>query len=102
LGELTPSSIFNGRTQSWLIIQYLSEPVKVGDGAWKINLVANLVIFENGDQVGRGIPFNKTVFVRAVEPPLQPLNNASELEKKIYNARKNGLEIYRIQDLDLN
>jgi hypothetical protein len=100
LGELTPPSIFGGKSQSVLIIRYLSEPVKVGEGQWQQDMVANLVIFENADQTGKAIAFNKTVFVRAVDTP--PLStNASSLQKTAYAARKAGLEIYRIQDLEL-
>ncbi|MBD2531909.1 hypothetical protein H6G97_20900 [Nostoc flagelliforme FACHB-838] len=100
LGNLTPNDIFNGTTQSALIVRYLREPEKLNEGKWQIDMVANLVIFQNGDQVGKAISFNKSIFVRAIDtPPLPP--NASDLQVATYRARQAGMEIYKIQDLDL-
>lgn len=98
LANLTPQEVFMGKTQSLLIIQHLSEPQKAGEGKWKLDLVANLVIFESGKQAGKAIAFNKTVFVRSIDTPL-PTKNATELQMTAYKARRDGLEIYRIQDL---
>lgn len=97
---LTPSDVFTGETQSALLVRYLSPPEKISEGKWRMDMVANLVIFKGKDQAGNAISFNKTVFVRAVDTPPLP-NNPSVQVIAAYNARKAGMEIYRIQDLDL-
>jgi hypothetical protein len=61
-------------------------------------LVASLVIFEEGRGSGKALPFNKTIFVRSIDTPPLP-KNATELQITAYKARKDGLEIYKIQDL---
>lgn len=100
LAQLTPPDVFSGKTQSTLIVRHLSEPEKISEGAWKLDMVANLVIFEDSNQVGKAISFNKTIFIRAVDtPPLA--SNASDLQRTIYRVRQAGLEIFKIQDLGL-
>jgi hypothetical protein len=101
LANLTPSEVFNGNTQSALIVRYLSVPSQLGEGNWRVEMVANLVIFQNGDRVGKAVSFNKTIFIRAVDTPLLP-SNASDLQLATYRARKAGMEIFKIQDLDLH
>jgi hypothetical protein len=58
------------------------------------------VIFENGEAIAQAIPFNKTIFIRAVDTPPIP-KGATALQQAAYLARKSGLEIYQIQDLQL-
>lgn len=100
IAALTPSDVFNGETQSALVVRYLAPPAKLSDGQWRIDMVANLVVFKGKDQSGKGISFNKTIFVRAVDTPPLP-NNPSVQQLAAYNARKAGMEIYRIQDIDI-
>ncbi|MBD2358597.1 hypothetical protein H6G41_28990 [Tolypothrix sp. FACHB-123] len=100
IAALTPSDVFNGETQSTLVVRYLAPPLKLSDGQWRIDMVANLVVFKGKDQSGKGISFNKTIFVRAVDTPPLP-NNPSKQQLAAYNARIAGMEIYRIQDVDL-
>ncbi|WP_242072108.1 hypothetical protein [Nostoc sp. FACHB-110] len=100
IAGLTPSEVFTGETQSALLVRYISPPEKISLGQWRIDIVANLVIFKGKDQAGKAISFNKTVFVRAIDTLPLP-NNPSAQMLAAYNARKAGMEIYRIQDLDL-
>ena len=104
LASLTPQDVFQqSGTQSSLIVRQISEPeaIGVGSGKWKVNLIANLIIFLNGDSVGKAIPFNKTIYVRAIDtPPLPP--GALSLQLAAYRARRDCLEIYQIQDLNLS
>ncbi|WP_138504536.1 hypothetical protein [Nostoc sp. PA-18-2419] len=100
IAALTPSDVFNGNTQSALLVRHLSPPQKIEEGKWRLEMVANLVVFKGQDQLGKAISFNKTVFVRAVDTPPLP-NNPSVPQIEAYRARKAGMEIYRIQDLDL-
>lgn len=100
LAELTPQSIWRSKTAVFLAINRIGEPQKIAQGKWKVKLVANLLTFENSDAVGKGIPFNKEIYVRAVTPSLSPLpTSASEYQKTAYRIREAGLEIYKITDL---
>ncbi|UKP01042.1 hypothetical protein [Nostoc sp. UHCC 0870] len=100
LANLTPPDVFNGSTQSLLKINFLSEPKKLRTGKWAIDMVAELIIFNNSNMLGEPIKFNKTIFVRAIDTP-KLSKKASELEKTAYRIREAGLEIYKIQDLEL-
>lgn len=100
LGKLTPVDVFNGTTQSVLAVRYFSEPQKLVQGKWSIDMVANLVVFQGSNQVGKAIAFNKTIFVRAIDTPAPPANSAS-IQRIAYSVRKAGLEIYKMQDLEI-
>ncbi len=100
LATLTPRSIFSGSTQVMLLVTHLSEPQQLGPGQWKVKMVANLLTFEQGDNTGKAIPFNKDVYVRSIDTPLLPLpEGVSSLHQTAYQIRQAGLEIYAIRDL---
>jgi hypothetical protein len=61
-------------------------------------MVANLTVFDQGNNLGEVIPFNKEIFVRAVEAPDSP-TTVDGLAAVIYQVRASGLEIYAIRDL---
>jgi hypothetical protein len=98
IASLTPQNVFSGDTQAVLVINYLSEPTKIGEGKWKIGMVSNLLVFNKGDKLGKAVAFNKELFVKSVEAPKTP-EGASKLEKTIYNIRQSGLEIYAVREL---
>ena len=102
LAELIPQDVFYGATQSVLIVRHVSLPRQKLEGIWTIDLISNLVILKSLDKAGNGkaIPFNKTISVRAVDNPTLSVK-ATKLQETIYQARKAGLEIYKIQDFDL-
>lgn len=100
LATLTPRSIFSGGTQVMLMVTHLSEPQQLQPGKWKTKMVANLLTFDQGDNTGKAIPFNKDVYVRSIDTPLLPLpNGVSSLHQTAYQIRQAGLEIYAIRDL---
>ena len=103
IAKLTPQDVFQGKgSQGLLVIRRISEPrmVEGEDGAWKVALVANLVLFSSKNKVGNAIPFNKEVFVKAIDPPALPLEEKSSgLAQIVYRTRQAGLEIYAIRDL---
>jgi hypothetical protein len=102
IAKLTPSSVYSSGqgTQAILLVKHIGQPQKLSPGQWKVPVVSNLVIFDNGNNLGKAISVNKDVFVRSVDtPPLRP--NPSALDQTIYNARRDGLEIYAMQDLNL-
>jgi hypothetical protein len=98
LASITPPGIFQGRTQVVLVPLSIQPPVKISDGKWKVKMIANLTIFDQGSNLGDVIPFNKEIFVRAVEAPESP-NTVDGLAAVIYQVRASGLEIYAIRDL---
>ena len=100
VSELTPPEIFTGNMESALIVRHISQPLKIDSGKWSVNLVANLVFFENGDEVNKAISFNKKIFIRAVDTPALP-KESSSVQQSIYQVRKAGMEIFKIQDLKL-
>lgn len=100
IGNLTPPDVFNGSTQSILKVSLLSQPTRIKDGQWKVDMVANIVIFQGSNLVGKPISFNKTVFVRAIDTAAVP-RFASDVQETASRVRKAGLEIYKIQDLGL-
>ena len=101
LADITPSGLFTGATQTVLSISYLSEPELIETGKWKLNMVANLFIFQFGDKVGQVIPINKTIYVKAVYvSPKSLRESATGFYKIISEARNAGLEIYRFGDVE--
>ena len=101
LASITPTNIFNGDTQVSLIPRFISQPRQLRDGKWEIDFIGTLVTFERSDNSGKGITFNKTITLSSISNPEYIPANTSELSKKIYSARKAGLEITEIVDLDL-
>lgn len=101
LTEITPSGIFSGNMQMTLVPRYISDPRKIKEGKWEIDLIATLVRFDRDDNSGNGIAFNKTITVEAVSTPQSPPDDTTELAKKIYNIRQAGLEITEIVDTSL-
>ncbi len=97
LAQITPQGVFRGQAQAVLIAQDVSVPEKVGDGMWKLVLIANLISFEV-EKGSTAIPFNKEIFVRSVLAPSVLDVTATNLERQIGQVRASGLEIYAIQD----
>jgi hypothetical protein len=98
LADMTPPGVFKGKTQVVLVPLSIQPPIKIEEGKWKVKMIANLTIFDQGNNLGEVIPFNKEIFVRAVEAPESP-TNISGLAAVIYQVRASGLEIYAIRDL---
>jgi len=100
IGNITPPDVFNGSTQSILKISLLSEPKKIKTGHFQVDMVAEVIVFQGNNMVGEPIGFNKTIFVRVIDTPTLP-NISSDFQQTAYRVRKAGLEIYKIQDLNL-
>ncbi|MCV3212394.1 hypothetical protein OGM63_02415 [Plectonema radiosum NIES-515] len=98
LASITPPGIFQGKTQVVLVPLLIQSPIKIESGKWKVKMIANLTVFDQSNNLGDIIPFNKEIFVRAVEAPESPAN-ISGLAAVIYQVRASGLEIYAIRDL---
>lgn len=98
LASITPSGVFQGKTQVVLVPLSIQSPIKISEGKWKVKMVANLTVFAQNSNLGEIIPFNKEIFIRAVVPPQSP-NQVDGLAAVIYQVRSSGLEIYAIRDL---
>ena len=100
LAEMVPDGVFTGESQVSLVTRHISEPRKIKDGIWEVDYIATLVNFNRYKNEGKGIAFNKTITVEAIDTPKLPVK-PTELDKKIYSARESGLEIIQIVDYDL-
>ncbi|OLP17459.1 hypothetical protein BST81_16855 [Leptolyngbya sp. 'hensonii'] len=98
LAELTPAQVFSGQMEVIFVPKEITEVKPIQPGKWKVSLIANLVTFNRGTQVGEAIPFNKDVYVRAVIPP-HTSSQSSDLERLVADIRQAGLEIYAMTTL---
>jgi hypothetical protein len=99
VAELTPPGVFTGTTQMVIVVDHVSDPAEVGDGRWKVNVVAHLYVFNETNALGQAIPFNREVFVEAVTAPAIPAG-ITPLEQAIYSIRQAGVQIYAIRELE--
>lgn len=100
--------ILQGKSEVAFLPLDIQDPVEVrgnsNERLWKIQIVANLVYRATADASEKVVPFNKTVYLRAVEPPSLTEVDAStskdrkDLARVIATARAAGLEIYAIED----
>jgi hypothetical protein len=98
LGKLTPSSVFNGTVKVIFVPLEIQNPVLIEPGKWKVVVIANLLVLDQSDITGKAIPFNKEVYLKAVEAPeFQP--GLSGIGLAVQQMRASGLEIYAIRDL---
>lgn len=93
----TPPGVFTGTVQQLLLIKRVAKPIQIEQNKWRVDMVAQLLLFRNKERV-RSIPFYRSLFIRRVEVPTLP-KKPTKLEQTIYNARKSGLEIYLIKEL---
>lgn len=98
LAEITPNGVFRSNTQVALVPLEIQSPQKIAEGKWKVRMVANLMVFDKENNLGNVIPFNKEIFVQAVEAPKFEREKAG-VASIIYQVRSSGLEIYAIRDL---
>lgn len=64
LAILTPQGIFSGKgDQGFFVLELIDAPEKIADG-WKVRIQGRLMLFGDGDNVGRAIALKYDVFVR--------------------------------------
>lgn len=73
MAAITPPGVFSGSAQSVLNIETISTPRELQAGYWQVDMVANLLIFDPTHPQGLAVPFNKSLFVQAVEWSPSPL-----------------------------
>lgn len=95
--SLVPPEVFNQNKQVILNIKRMNEPKVVEPGKWKVEVIASLRFYED-KQLITALPFNKQVFVQAVEIMNDSPLPLTPLEKIVYGMTESGLEIYLIKD----
>ncbi|WP_013334319.1 hypothetical protein [Gloeothece verrucosa] len=98
---LDSSSLNNDDSlEKLLIIQKISEPEKIAEGKWKVNIFANQLIFSNLDKLGKSIEFNKQILIKTIDQPAIILSdNSLPLNLVVYQLAEARLQIFNICDL---
>ena len=102
IADITPSQVFEDerQTEVHLEILNLSEPKPVGEGAWQVDVVATRTVIQQGMETDR-FPFNKSVFIRAIEPYQLP-ETPTATHLAMFEYRGGGMEVYAIDGLRLS
>ena len=102
IATLTPPEVFTGKAQSVLSFESVSQPKPMDDDTWQVDVVANLLIFDGTHPQGLTVPFNKSVFVAAIEPTTDPLpDHSTPIQQAVYRLKQSGLQIREMRDLDI-
>ncbi|MEA5514813.1 hypothetical protein [Nodularia sp. UHCC 0506] len=93
----------NRETEYVLVIEKISQPTKIDDGKWKIEMFANQLNFSGSNNLGNSTAFNKQILVQAIDEaaislPAQPL----PWHLAAYRLGEARLEIYEICDINDN
>ncbi|MBE9007616.1 hypothetical protein IQ259_21760 [Fortiea sp. LEGE XX443] len=92
--------IINKGSEYVLVIDSISQPIKIAEGAWKVETYAHQLSFSNYDKLGESNSFNKQILVRVVDEaatslPEKPLS----WNVAAYRLGEARLEIYNICDI---
>ena len=98
LGKLTPSNVFSGTVKVAFVPLEIQKPILIEPGKWKVIVISNLLVLDQSDITGKAIPFNKEVYLRAVEAP-EFQSGLTGIVLAVQQMRASGLEIYAIRDL---
>ncbi|BAY16301.1 hypothetical protein NIES21_21260 [Anabaenopsis circularis NIES-21] len=83
-----------------LVIDSISQPTKITEGAWKLEVYAHQLSFTNYDKLGQSSPFNKQILVRVVDEALTSLpDKPLSWHLAAYRLGEARLEIYNICDI---
>ncbi|ARV59392.1 hypothetical protein BZZ01_12835 [Nostocales cyanobacterium HT-58-2] len=90
-----------GNAESLLLVRSISQPEKIADGEWQLEIVANRLIFAGyNNKIGEAIPFNKKILVRALDTQAISLPNVQNpLYSTVYRLNEARLEIYNICEI---
>ncbi|MEO0806045.1 MAG: hypothetical protein AAFY33_07045 [Cyanobacteria bacterium J06643_4] len=98
--DVVPEGVFSGEISAVLIPQQISPPQVLEEGVWQVDLMATRILFDETNPAGTSIPFNRRLYVRAVEPPRTPLDaQASPQQQVIYQSLESGLQIEEIRPI---
>ncbi|MEM8503378.1 MAG: hypothetical protein AAF716_09525 [Cyanobacteria bacterium P01_D01_bin.1] len=98
--DIIPEGVFSAEVSAVLVPQQISPPQALGEGRWQVDLMATRVVFDSSNPAGTTIPFNRRLYLRAVEPPQSPLKEeASTQQQVIYQSLESGLQIEEIRPI---
>jgi hypothetical protein len=96
-----PVNIWTSKANIFLKVSHIREPEELEKGKWKVDIIAYLLLFDQGQLLGKAIPFNKSFYVQAVDnPPLLLGEEATPIQQTVWNSRQAQLEIYDITNLE--
>lgn len=104
LAKLSTKALTVG-SQTRLEILNIGEPIQIQPGAWRIPIIANLIIVERGSNLPKRVEFNKDISVHTVPvPPVidSPRAGAKQLSELVAEGKSAGLEIYLIASPEQN
>jgi hypothetical protein len=100
LNKINQVTSNNRSTESVLVIERISQPINIGVGEWKVEIQANQLIFSGSDLLGKSIPFNRQILVRAIaNNPLSLPDNHLPWQLATFRLGEARLEIYNMCDL---
>lgn len=93
----------NRQTEYVLVIEKISQPTQVGDGRWKVEMLANQLNFSPANNLGTSTEFNKQIFIRTIDQPAVALpSQPLPWHLAVYRLGEARLEIYQICDITDN
>jgi hypothetical protein len=99
--DVVPADVFTGKVSGVLVIQTISPPQALGAGRWRVDMVATRILFDVANPSGISIPFNRTFYLTAIDPPRNPLKeDATEYQRVVYQTLAAGLQIEEIRPLE--
>ena len=99
--KLSPTGKFiNNQSEYILLVQRISQTEKIGNGKWKVEMLANQLNFSGSNNLGTSNEFNKQILVRAIDKPVTSLPpQGSSWDLAAYRLGEARLEIYQICDI---
>ena len=100
VSELVPDGVWSGDREVVVQVEAILPPKALEAGEWQVDVVSNLLLFDLEQPVGHPIANNKSILLKAVPQPSQPLDEAaSPLLRAVYELRQTGLQIQQISEL---
>ncbi|MBE9210319.1 hypothetical protein IQ244_28225 [Nostoc sp. LEGE 06077] len=82
------------------VIDSISQPTKITEGTWKLEMYAHQLSFSNYDKLGESNSFNKQILVRVVDEAVTSLpDKPLSWHLAAYRLGEARLEIYNICDI---
>jgi hypothetical protein len=99
---LAKLGVLQGQSEVTISILDLQDPVEVKGNAderlWKVRVVANLILRSAAGVADKTIPFNKTIYIKAIYPATLAQNaTPGDLAQVVAMAESSGLKIYAIE-----
>lgn len=98
---ISPSETLSQGTENVLVIQSIGQPTKISEGRWKVEIIANQLIFSNSDKLGKTVPFNKQVLIQTIDSQnfASLPNSPSPLNLAVSRLGEARLQIYNVCDI---